>query len=822
MSTNESEVAALGLPLGPFAEAPKQRTVLFNCKDGRRYAVVHAFAYCIWLMPCSPRPREWPRPVTLRALNKLEDGQPTYRPFEPSDSAKPPPSWQLDAGAERNDKLHKVLDDTARLTTPKGRAGVVSEIQSALHMSEPASWELLRRWLAGGMIPAALVASQATPAIRAISVEAAKQLGLAQAIEACRSVALRITETPYDPPKSVDYNVRSRMPRQRRQGSLTRFECDANAVRVIWEAIQKTSQPGKRDKDRREWLLQNVFFRVNQAGQKEAFPSFAVPSIRQIGNWRQKLLPLDQAIRAERGPNWADKNAQPMLFSQASETESAGGKAQIDATIWNVTLVADTPKREPIGPPVVFRARAKSGGMLMGIHVGIESASWAEAAGAIDNCMRNKVVFCAEHDLHIEAEDWPVVGLSAEYIADCGETYNTRPAAFIRLSGAHLTNLPADRPNLKGGVEGDFQVLQIDLNGITPAAAIKRWEDATKKKWVSVASLTIKQFTAILLAQELRNMKRPRQRTKLPVSDANGVVVDTSPLGVWRYLAARNGSGLRDFSVMYEDIRISLLARENGSITEYGLRFRQLHYVAVETEHHAAYQAVRYSSSRDKVTVAFDHRLVDTVYIVPDDDAKRGQFIKCALNTKVFGQAGMLGKTFKEVRRILDQTKEANAAAVRTAEVSDAALADFQRRVIETSKQQTEAARESFPSAVAEQIKNIPAAREEERFRHSPGTALVPRAEVSGSDNPSTVVASGAEEGQSTPAKVVSLDDRRALENKTGAPRAETRRDSTPAPSIALPSPKSTPAAKQTSPIAPHLKRLLDRASAFGQSEDKK
>lgn len=816
------DAPADGVAQAPFDTAPQQRTVLFNCRDGRRYAVVHSLAFCVWLMPCLPRPREWPRPVTLRTLNELEGGLPTYRLLEPSGKSTPPPSWQLTAGAERNEKLGATLKNSARMTTPSGRAEVVGEIRAALSLSEPAAYELLRRWLAGGMIPAALVASQVKPVSQAIDVEAAKKLDLANATQACREAALRIMEMPHVLPDTVDYNLRTKRPRLRRQSSLTRFECDAYAVRVIWEAIRKTSQPGKRDKDRREWLLQNVFFRVNQAGQKEEFPAYAVPSIRQIGNWRQRLVPVDLAIRSKHGPNWTEKNAQPMLFSQGSETDSAGGKAQIDATVWNVTLVADTQQREPIGPPVVFRARAKTGGMLLGIHVGLEAASWAEAAGAIDNCMRDKVALCAEHGIHIEAEDWPVAGASAEYIGDCGETYNSLPNSFVKLTGVHLTNLPADRPNLKGGVEGDFFVIQTDLNGITPAAAVKAWEDDTKQKWVSVASLTIKQFTAVLLAQELRNMKRPRQRTKLPVHDANGVAVDTSPLGIWRFLASRNGTGLQDFSVMQKDVRISLLARENGSITEHGLRFRGLYYVAVESKHHAAYQAVRYSSSRSSVTVGFDHRLVDTVYIVPEEGVARGEFIECTLNTKVFGQAGFLGKTFKEVRATLDQTKESNAEAIRTAEASDAALADFQRRVIESAKQQTAAAREAYPSTVAEQIKDMPAARERERARHSPSTALVPRAEIAESGAPPADTDMNAQaSGSPAPAKVVSLDDHRPADARPGAIRANGTAEAKPVAPKSLHLDPSSPATAPTLPLAPHLKRLLDRASAFGLPENR-
>lgn len=251
MKADEFEPPADGVARAPFGEAPRLRTVLFNCQDGRRYAVVHAVEYCVWLMPCVPRAREWPFPVTLRALNKLQGDQPIYRLHEPSGDAKPPPSWQLNAGAQRNAELQDTLKDTARLTTPTGRAEAISEIRAALHLSEPAAYDLLRRWLAGGMVPAALVASQVASVTHAIDVEAAKKLDLKAAIEACRAAALSIMETPYTPPETVDHNLRSGTPRQRKQGSLTRFQCDAFAVRIIWEAIQKTSESGKRDKHRR-------------------------------------------------------------------------------------------------------------------------------------------------------------------------------------------------------------------------------------------------------------------------------------------------------------------------------------------------------------------------------------------------------------------------------------------------------------------------------------------------------------------------------------------------------------------------------------------
>jgi hypothetical protein len=618
-------------------------------------------------------------------------------------------------------------------------------------------------------------------------------------------------------PERADHNVRTGKPRQRRQSELTRFECDAHAVRVIWQAIQKTEAPGVKDRDRLGWLRDEVFHTINAAGQKVAFPTYAMPSIRQVRNWRQKLVPTQDRIANERGPRWTAKNGMPMLNSQASATTSAGGVAQIDATIWNLTIVAETLRRDPIGPPVVFRVRAKNGGMFLGLHVGLEAASWAEAAGAIDDCMKDPVAKCAELGIHIDRESLPVQGLSSEYVADCGETFNSRPTAFIRLTGVQLTNLPAGRPDLKGGVESDFFVIQTDLNGMAPSAVIKRWEDATKKKWVPRASLTTRQFKALLLAQELRNIRRPRQRTQLPAHLAQIAGADTSSLGIWRLLAAQNGTGLRDFPDMQEEVRISLLAREAGSITEYGLLFRGVFYAAVDGAHNSLYQSVRYSSRRTKVTVAFDHRLADTVYVVPDV-ATPGQHVKCTLNPNLFGQSDLLGKTFKEIRLIQERTAESNQEALKVAEEHDRYLAEFQRALIATSEQQTAAAREAFPSTVADQIKNMPAAREQERFQHSPSTALVPHAEPPPGDTapaPGSVAVGDAATSPPPKANVVAL--RTKQPRKATPAHAGVDPSVEPQPLAATPaSPGSARSALDAPPsISPAMRRLLDRAKAF-------
>lgn len=711
-----------------FVLPPTVRKVVVDGMDGRRHVVTHQSGLFAWLMPSEPLAGEWPAPVSLKRLNsELENGQPRYSLFVSTQVAAPVAKWQQDAGTARLEKLVDVLNDVERLKFPAGRSAAIKEMAAKLGMAKSSCWEILSRWLASGMLPAALVGDLRNPRTRAIDPAKAKLLDLEASIEACRSRSFSIMETPAKPVERVDYNRRSGLPRQRRQGGLTRYQCDDHAVRVIWEAVQKNSGPAVKVAQLMAWLRENVYFSINQAGQKVAFPADAMPSEREVLNWRLKLLPPSQRIKRERGSSWARKNAQPMLGSQIEETAPAGGEGQIDATIWNITILADTPEREPIGPAVVFRLRAKHGGMLLGLHVGLEAASWAEAACAIDCCLKSKVVLCSEHGIQIEHEEWPVIGLPAQIYADCGETYNSRPRSFIALTGIQIHNLPADSPNLKGGVEADFFVLQTDINGLTPAAIIKKYEDATKEKWVSRASMTIKEFTTLLLLSELRRMKQPKQRIKLSEILASVPGANTSSLGLWRALSSVNGTGLRDFSSMEGDVRVSLLARERGaSVTEYGVLFRGLHYIPIQREHDEMFVKVRDGSRRTKLEVAFDHRLVDTIYIVPEDAKTRSDYIECTLNVALFGQASFLGKPFREVKDRLDRLKEENAEAMKAIEARDRDLEAQQRRIVETSTQKTGAARNAFPVSVKEQVKAIPAAREAEKARFSPTTALVP------------------------------------------------------------------------------------------------
>jgi len=713
---------------GGFAFPPTTRTVLVDGNDGRLHVVTHQTGRFAWLMPLKPLAKEWPRPTSLKDLNsKLGNGEYRYAIHVPTEQAPSVPKWQQDAGAERFKQLGDVLGDPDRLKYGAGRSAAVTEIAAALGMANSSSWEMLRRWLASGMLPAALMGELRRSHKAAIDADASKELDLKQSIETCRCAGLEIMETPAEPGERVDFNKRTGEPRQRRQGELTRFKCDDHAVRVIWEAIQKVRGPAVKSKDLMNWLRENVFFSVNAAGEKVAFPAEAMPSVREVLNWRLKLVPRSSTIKRERGESWARKNAQAILGSQIDENAPAGGVGQIDATIWNITILADTAAREPIGPAVVFRLRARDGGLALGIHAGLEAASWAEAACAIDNALKNKVELAAEYGLRIEHEDWPVIGLPAQIYADCGETYNTRPDPFIALTGTQIHNLPADSPNLKGGVEGDFFVLQTDLNGMTPAAIIKRYEDATKTKWVVKASMTMKEFMALLLVAELRRMKQPKQRVKLPERLAQVPGANTSSLGLWHALSSLNGTGLRDFSSMREDVRVSLLSRERtGSVTAYGLLFRGLHYVPVLDEHNERFVEVRDGSRRGKLKIAFDHRLVDTIYIVPKGAKTRSDYIECKLNVGMFGQADFLGRTFREARVLLDRTKEENAQAAKVAEERDRELEKLQRRILASAQQKTDDARKAHPVPIRQLVEGIPAAREAEKNRFSPTTALVP------------------------------------------------------------------------------------------------
>ena len=692
------------------------RTVIESSAGLDRYRVVWVDERGTWIMPMNKEFSAWPRRLDPEDADSYQ-----VVPDEP-----PPP--MTDAALKHAqctfERYGGILNHIPGLLTESGRSKAFHALKKVEPtLSTSTFYKVVRRWLKGGAILSALSPTWCGKR-KALEGADVKEIGLAEAEKACKAQAERLMRQTFASPAEPDH-TKSGRPRKRFQiNQPTRYRVDRQTLRVFQEHFRiKLKTPGLSLKKAHEQMLTAVFSSPMPSGPAKLWPSWCVPSWAQFEDWFFRTTGHNQRRIAARGQHHFDLNERSLLSQALSKAFTAGTVGELDATVWNVELVSEFDGAALIGPPIVFRIRCKDTAQLLGLSVGLESACWMGAASAIANCLKDKVAFCKEYDIDIGPDVWKVRGLPATIEADCGETHNHKPNRFITQTNTSIKNLQRARGDIKPGVESDWNTLQVSLNGMTPGAVVKAYEDKTDRQWRMAASMTLRQFTRVLLLEELKKMSTPREGLQLPHEMINADV-DTSAASVWKWCLQNAPTALRVFDETA--VRLSLLDTRKGSVTERGLQFRGILYDCTAlSESEAAEKARRRGNLA--VTVAFDPRLADVVYILEGDPVRPSRYLQCTLNTRRVDQRDYLGKTFQEVEQLARRGKQQNATAASDARQPISEWSAMQTQTIEAAKTRTAAERKARPTNPHALHANRASSREAERNALSPAQAIVPK-----------------------------------------------------------------------------------------------
>ena len=668
-----------------------------------------------WIMSLDSSCKAWPVLISEQELDLYTE-------------VRQEPTIPLGAAALKKAQRHYEaygggLNHIAGLLTEQGRSKAFADLKKLNpKLSSATFYRLVRRWLRDGCVLACL-APQWKGAKKRLEIKDVSKIGLASAIKHCRGVSEKLMGVGYEDKREADHTQCGK-PRQRfPKHAPSLYEVDQPTLRVFSEYFKhKLATPGMSLKSEYGLLMKEVFATISPTQTTTFWPRWVVPSYRVFEYWFMRMTTHRARRVAIKGEKNFELNERSLLGQGVSKAYAAGTVGELDATVWNVDIVSELPGAKSLGPPIVFRIRDKDTGELLGISVGLESASWMGAATSIANCVEDKVSMCKALDIVITYDQWPVKGLPATITADCGETHNHKPNRFINTTSTNLKNLQAARGDLKPGSESDFNTLQVSLNGMTPGAVIKSYEQTSTKKWRLKGSMTLRQFTRVLILAELIRMTKPRLGLQLPADMINDGV-DSSPGAMWHWSMTHMPLALRAFDA--DVVKLSLLDTSRGSITEHGVEFKGIYYLCDDLAGLGAFEIARRRGTT-KVVIGFDPRLVDSVFILEGNEQDPSRYVRCEINEGRRDQRDFKGKTFREVQQVIRRGERLNVDAESDARSTVSSWEDEQKRTIERSIARTKAQRSDFPQSDSALHNGREAARTIEKNALSPRQAIVP------------------------------------------------------------------------------------------------
>ncbi len=368
------------------------------------------------------------------------------------------------------------------------------------------------------------------------------------------------------------------------------------------------------------------------------------PTFNQFRYFFRKTNKAEKQLISRNGIKAYQRNSRPLLGDGVCSFAPAIGTAFLDGTVCDIYLVDDA--GQLVGRPVLVAAIDVNTSLCLGY-----SLLWEGGVHSLRNLMLNivadKVALCERNGIFIKQEQWPNEGfLPGVMVTDRGCEYTGATFEQITGLGVTLINLPAYRPELKGGIEKFFDLVQQTYKDALKGRGVimPDYQDRGAHDYRKDAVLTIEIFERILLKCIVYyNSSRVIENYPYLQEMLDAGVPPYANM-IWAY--KQNEAGANLISTTKNDIVLHLLPRTTGTFSRRGLQVNHLRYYA------EGYKEKYLNGGT--ATVAYDSENCDVVWLVEDD----GRFVPFQLIESRFA-----GMSLPEVEELLRRQKNLTKTA---------------------------------------------------------------------------------------------------------------------------------------------------------------
>lgn len=332
------------------------------------------------------------------------------------------------------------------------------------------------------------------------------------------------------------------------------------------------------------------------------------PSFYQFRYFYRKTKKMQNFYISRDGLKNYQRNNRPLIGDGVQEFAPAIGVGMLDSTVCDIYLINDV--GDLVGRPILTACIDAYSGLCCG-YVLSWSGGVYSLRGLILNVVADKVDWCKQFGIFINAEDWSCSKLPATLVTDMGSEYKSENFEQIAELGVKIINLPSYRPELKGMVEKFFDVVQstykkhLKGRGVIEVDYRERGVHDYRKD----ACLTMADFEkTILYCIIYYNSQRIVE--KFPYTEAL-IAENVKPYAncIWNWGKSQIGANL--IEVGTKEIILTLLPRTTGKFSRFGLKVNKMRY-------HCDGYTERYLKGGE-VTVAYNPEDVTSVWLLENE-----------------------------------------------------------------------------------------------------------------------------------------------------------------------------------------------------------
>ena len=432
-------------------------------------------------------------------------------------------------------------------------------------------------------------------------------------------------------------------------------------------------------------------------------PKGELPSIHQFRYWYKKHYDVKEEATKRKGETGYETTARAKTGKNDYGMMGPGSQYQVDATVADVYLVSQFNRENIIGRPVMYFCMDTVSRIVTGMYIGLEGPSWLGMTMALYNATTDKVDYCHQFGLEITEDQWPCHHVPSILLGDRGELESHKADNLVTMLGIQVDNAPPYRGDLKPIIESHFKTINTQVKPLLPGFVLPDDRQRGGKDYRLDAKLDIRQFTRIVIQCVLHYNNEHCMKTFEKNEQMLKSGVEAIPVKLWNW-GIRNSSGsLRTFPK--EKIRLALMPKEGGSVTERGIYFKKLYYTCKEAREGLWFETAR-KEGRYHVDISYDPRDMNMIYVW---DPKGTEVYPCSL---LDWEERFAGKSLEEVE-YEQKTKLYEEKQLERAEKE--ALINLNRVIDAIVAEAEEMAPSNIGKTKAERLSDIRGNRKEEK-----------------------------------------------------------------------------------------------------------
>lgn len=413
-------------------------------------------------------------------------------------------------------------------------------------------------------------------------------------------------------------------------------------IAVLAPAGREQKTTLTQDQKNMRWALNKFFYTTKKSKLTEAYvhllkekycdaegnllPDY--PSMRRFRYFESQYRKQENYLISRNGLKNYQRNDRPLLGEGVQEFAPNVGVGMLDATVCDIYLV--NKEGLVVGRPILVAGVDANTSLCIGY-----SLLWEGGVYSLQQLMLNivsdKVDLCRNMGIVIKERQWPVSSLPGVMVTDMGSEFIGETFEQITELGITLINLPSFRPDLKGGIEKLFDLVQEQYKDTLKGKGVimPDFQERGAHDYRKDACLTLEEFERIVV-RCIIYYNSERIISDYPYT--NEMIheqVRPYACDIWAYKVQEPGTNMIEASE--KEIVLSLLPRTEGKFTRYGLMVNKLRY------HREGYKEAYLKGG--KCVVAFNPDDVTAVWLKTDDTGyEEFRIIESAFIGQTLGQ----------------------------------------------------------------------------------------------------------------------------------------------------------------------------------------